>query len=119
MGLGRKSIYTSFMAAKSFMSARYTLYLTTCSSEDPESSSTSLRFWRTVRWAVSSDRLRARARDGLTVACLISPVAVWPARKTRPGTLVAGPVLLACLIIIGNKFYAYSCEAWEGICRWR
>lgn len=27
----------------------------------------------------------------LTVACLISPVAVWPAQKTRPGTLTAGP----------------------------
>jgi hypothetical protein len=25
-----------------------------------------------------------------TVACLISPVAVWPAQKTRPGILVAG-----------------------------
>lgn len=25
------------------------------------------------------------------VACLISPVAVWPAQKTRPGTLTAGP----------------------------
>ena len=28
----------------------------------------------------------------LTVACLISPVAVWPARKTSPGTLTAGPM---------------------------
>lgn len=40
-------MYTSFMAAKSFMSAKYTLYLTTLSNDDPDSSSTSLRFWRT------------------------------------------------------------------------
>lgn len=27
---------------------------------------------------------------GLTVACLISPVAVWPAQNTRPGIRLAG-----------------------------
>ena len=34
--------------------------------------------------------LRARAKSKRTVASLISPVAVWPAQKTRPGILVAG-----------------------------
>lgn len=49
IGCGRKSIYTSFIAAKSFMSARYTLYFTTCSRDEPESSKTSFRFCRTLR----------------------------------------------------------------------
>lgn len=48
MGLGKKSMYTSFMAAKSFMSAKYTLYLTTLSKLEPASSRTSLRFCNTV-----------------------------------------------------------------------
>ena len=30
-------------------------------------------------------------KERRTVAALISPVAVWPAQKTRPGTLTAGP----------------------------
>lgn len=87
----------SFIAAKSFISARQTLYLTTCSREDPESSRTSFRFCRTVLCVIATESqpmpqypITASAIE-LTVACLISPVAVWPAQKTSPGTLTAGP----------------------------
>lgn len=38
-----------------------------------------------------------------TVACLTSPVAVWPAQKTRPGTLTAGPRQIANVI---SKWFA-------------
>lgn len=88
MGLGRKSMYTSFMAAKSFMSARYTLYLTTLSREDPASSSTSLRFCSTVLYktcvrpsvymyqVLDTPPRNSHYTLELTVACLISPVAV-------------------------------------------
>lgn len=48
IGFGKTSIYTSFIAAKSFMSARYTLYLTTFSKDEPASSRTSFKFCKTV-----------------------------------------------------------------------
>lgn len=56
-------------------------------------------------------------RKGLTVACLISPVAVWPAQKTRPGILTAGPFdrgQRGMNTDDGVK-NTYSCEVWEGI----
>lgn len=36
------------------------------------------------------------------MACLISPVAVCPAQKTRPGTFVAGPGSISKKFLIVN-----------------
>lgn len=44
----------------------------------------------------------------LTVASLISPVAVWPAQNTRPGILVAGAV--SVLISGGRGMSVDSCS---------
>src|SRR5256885_1966592 len=93
-GAAKNVAYTSFIAAKSLMSRRYTLHLTTSSSDDPAA-------WRIARRFsnVSFVSDRTSPSSSFPVRGLMHP---WPATKMKSPSITAceyGPIGLgACSV---------------------
>ena len=71
--------YTSFIAAKSFMSARYTVVFTTCSKPTPAAASTCCRLAKTCRVCA--------AISPSTSCPVCGSSGIWPEQNTHPSTI--------------------------------
>lgn len=107
MGLGRNAMYASFMAAKSFMSAKYTLYLTTFSRLDPASSKTSLRFCNAVLFG---------GRERIPLSVLVCSLSCQVDAKVASEVTHRGLLDLSCCCLAGaeNEAGHLDRRAWEG-----